>query len=329
MKLAIYPFKFMRITQRHDKGNHLAHWQPFKDHSDKPWDEALQDSGRGWFEPNIDYVVEEKRMSVNDNSVRLKTVDKVLIPYQKEPVHLHLTLTHMENDDMNKIKKGTVIKANTKVLREGNHGNSSGNHLHITANIGKYYGFKKNSNGKWCFVYEKSLMPHEAFYLDTNYTKVLNSQNYPFLAPPVAKITTTVSRDEKVPQFEVLVDKLNVRTQPNLKGSILGYAEKGFYNLTNIFVNDGYEWYEFEKGKFSAFNVNWIKLHKPLPIEPPIKEEPIIIPDPPIKEEPIEEIPIEEPIEEEPIDESPKKTFLEVLLDLIKQIIKNIFKEKK
>ena len=43
MEYAVYPFDYMRITQRHDQGNHTAHWNPFKDYADNPWDEACQD----------------------------------------------------------------------------------------------------------------------------------------------------------------------------------------------------------------------------------------------------------------------------------------------
>ena len=40
MEYAIYPFDYMRITQSHNDGNHVPHWNPFRDYADKPWDEA-------------------------------------------------------------------------------------------------------------------------------------------------------------------------------------------------------------------------------------------------------------------------------------------------
>ena len=58
------------------------------------------------------------------------------------------------------------------------------NHFHITANFGKYYGLLKNNNGKYCFTYEKSLLPNEAFYLDKKYTTVKNARNYSFKEVP-------------------------------------------------------------------------------------------------------------------------------------------------
>lgn len=182
MKYAIYPFDYMRITQRHDEGNHLPHWNPFKDYSDKPWDEACQDGGRSYFIPMNDIIIDEVQLSTR--SLRVTTVDEVKIPYQKNPVKLHITLTHMKETDLRNLKVGQVVKAGTKLILEGDEGGAYGYHFHCTANIGTYYGIKKNSNGKWCFVYEKSLIPTEAFYLDSNFTHVINSKGYNFLEVP-------------------------------------------------------------------------------------------------------------------------------------------------
>lgn len=267
MKKAIYPFKYMRITQRHDEGNHLPHWKPLKDWGDKPWDEACKDGGRSYFEPKNDFVIEEIRMSAADNSIRIKSVEKLQMPYKTD--YLYMTLTHMNNDDMSKLKKGQIIKAGSKIIREGTHGNSSGNHFHLTANVGKYYGFKRNSNGKWVFAYAKSLTPEEAFYLDTNHTEVLNAKGYKFKKYTVL---TPVKRDKTKEQIEVIVSDLNVRDKPN--GKILGYATKGIYNVLNV-KTDTYTWYEVEKGKWFANNGKWVNvLAVDKPIEPPKEEKP-------------------------------------------------------
>ena len=54
MEYAIYPFEEMKITQRHDQGNHRPHWDGSTDYSDKPWDEACKDSGTRYFVPGND-----------------------------------------------------------------------------------------------------------------------------------------------------------------------------------------------------------------------------------------------------------------------------------
>lgn len=184
MEYAVYPFEYMRITQRHDEGNHLAHWQPFKDYSDKPFDEATENGGRGYFVPKNDYRVVEKTGSQdNGYNVRLETVNQVKIPYQNDPIILEVTLTHINYDDWSKLSIGQIIHKNEKIIREGTSGHASGNHLHCTANFGKYYGFKHNSNGKWVFAYDKALEPTQAFFID-NTVNILNSKGYNFQQVP-------------------------------------------------------------------------------------------------------------------------------------------------
>ena len=185
MEYAVYPFLYMRITQRHDEGNHLPHWNPFKDYADKPFDEALKDSGRDYFVPQNDYrVVEILGLGTSTtNSVRLETVNKVKIPYQDDSVILEITLSHMEEEDLKKLKVGQIIHKNEKIIREGKDG-ATANHFHITANIGKYYGLKKNSNGKYVFAYDKSLLPNEAFYIDTRINNIIDNKQYDFLEVP-------------------------------------------------------------------------------------------------------------------------------------------------
>lgn len=199
MEYAIYPFDYMRITQRHDQGNHLAHWNPFKDYADKPWDEAVKDGGRSYFQPQNDYLVEQI-LEVNW-SIRLRTLNKVKIPFKDEPDYLYITLTHIEREDLRKVKVGQILKKGSKYLLEGK-GGASAYHFHCTANLGKYYGCKQNSNGKWCFVYDKSLLPDEAFYVDPNFTHILNANGYNFKpVPMIMKKGDSGKEVEKVCDF--------------------------------------------------------------------------------------------------------------------------------
>ena len=180
---AVYPFDYMRITQSHNDGNHVPHWKNVTNYSDKPWDEASKDGGRQYFIPQNDYVVEQ--VLVDTRSVRLRTKDKVIIPYQKDPVTLYVTLTHMKLETMKRLKVGQVISKGEKCILEGDEGGAYGNHFHCTANIGKYYGLKYNNNKKWVFCYEKSLLPNEAFYLDSDFTNIINSKGYTFEEVPI------------------------------------------------------------------------------------------------------------------------------------------------
>ena len=254
---AIYPFRYMNITQRHDQGNHKPHWYKVTNHSDKPWDEACKDTGRSYFEPQNDFLIQEVKglnTTKSTNAVRLKSVNKLYIPYKKDPDYLYVTLTHMNEDNLKQVKVGQVLKKGTKILMEGTDGQATGNHFHITANIGKYYGLKQNNNGKWCWTYEKSLLPNESFYIDKSYTTIKNANKYSFVEVPIeiVKVGIPVERNKDKDQIQVIVPELNVRNKATTSGTKLGFANMGFYNILNTSVANGYTWYEIESGKWIA-----------------------------------------------------------------------------
>lgn len=307
---AIYPFEYMRITQRHDEENHLAHWQPTANYSDKPIDEACEDGGRGYFVPKNDYkVVEKLGNQTNGYSIRLETTNKVYIPYQDTPVILEPTLTHLNYDDWSKLSKGQIIKAGQKLIREGTSGLAKGKHLHCTFNIGKYYFMKENSNKKWVFCYEKSLTPVEAFYVDSS-VKILDSKGYAFKEVPIERVGTPVLRNTKENQVEVVADNLRARNKPN--GAILGYINKGIYNILERVINGEYEWFKVENDVWIAYSENWSKLYeKEIETTPPT--------------EPPTEINTEtptQPIEEQPVEESPITKIIKKIISLLKRIFR-------
>lgn len=241
MELALYPFKTMRITQRHDEGNHLAHWKPFKYCSDKPFDEALDDGGRSYFYPYNDFKIEDKFGSQESGyNVRLVSVNKLKIPYKSEPDYLKITLTHLNRDDYEKIRVGQVIHKKEMIIREGTSGKASGNHFHVTANLGKYYGFKKNGNGKWCFVYEKALTPTEAFYLDETLTDVKNKKGYNFISVNY-KLGSVSDEVEKIDKY--LSDKI----QGNYYGYYTSSGIKAFQEIKNLNPSGEVDLKTFEK----------------------------------------------------------------------------------
>lgn len=258
---AIYPFSVMNITQNYDEGNHVPHWKNVTNYSDKPWDEACKDTGRSYFEPQNDFKIEEVIGidSLYTNTVRLKSVNKLHTPFKEEADYLYITLTHMNEDNLKQVQKGNILKKGTKVLLEGTDGNATGNHFHITANFGKYYGCKENNNGKWCYTYEKSLLPHEAFYIDPSFTTIKNSNGSAFKEVPSSKVGTPVSRNDKVDQIEILVNNLNARNGASKNCKKLGYINKGIYNYISKTEKEGYMWYQVEKGMYVASNGEWCK----------------------------------------------------------------------
>ena len=325
---AIYPFRYMNITQRHDQGNHVPHWQGSTNYSDKPWDEACKDSGRSYFEPQNDFIIEQVLGLNGDNttnSVRLKSVNKLYMPYKKDPDYLYITLTHMNEDNLKQVYKGQVLKKGSKILLEGTDGYATGNHFHITANLGKYYGLLKNSNGSWCYTYDKSLLPNEAFYVDTDYTILINTAGYKFQNLPKEEpvyIGNPVTRDENVNQIEVVATQLNCRKAPGLNGEFIGFVNKGIYNYTDTKIVDGYTWYHIGIG-WIAYHESWEVLYpKKEIVQPPKEEEPI---DPVEPEKPEVENPIkpEESVEE---DKPEKLNIFQKIIKFIVDLFSKIFK---
>ena len=272
---AIYPFKHMNITQRHDQGNHAGHSIGVTNYSDLPWDEACEDGRRSYFEPQNDLIIEEVLGLGNNitNSVRLRSFNKLYIPYKNEPEYLYITLTHMNEDNLKQVKVGQVLKKGTKILMEGTDGNTTGNHFHITANIGKYYGFLQNNNGKWCYTYEKSLLPNEAFYLDPTYTKVIYNRNYSFATVPKEDtiLGNPVIRNENINQIEVTKDGIYARSTPELDGNILGVIKSGIYNYKDVLEVNNYTWYYIET-YWILYSNNWAILYPKIEVVEPQEE---------------------------------------------------------
>ena len=275
---AIYPFKFMNITQRHDQGNHINHWKQSTNYSDKPWDEAGKDSGQDVFSPMNDFKI-IKILGLNSsttNTIILQSVNKLYMPYKKEADYLFLTLTHINESDLKNLKVGQIIKKGeqNQFIREGTDGYATGNHFHITANLGKYYGLLQNSNGSWCYTYDKSLLPNEAFYIDLNHTIIHNAKSYSFqIVPEIYKYGFPVARNEYIDQVEILVDNVIARSTPRIKDdNILGYMNKGIYNVNKMEVADGYVWYENNDFWF-AFSTEWCRLLPKKDLNQPIKED--------------------------------------------------------
>lgn len=292
---AIYPFRYMNITQRHDQGTHIANWSPPANYSDLPWDEAIQDGGRSYFEPQNDFVIEEILGVGNNitNTVRLKSINKLYLPYKDEPDFLYLTLSHMNEDNLRQLYVGQILGKDSKILLEGTDGFATGNHFHITANLGKYYGFLQNSNGAWCFTYQQSLLPDEAFYFDKEYTKIINSANYNFKNKPIniEVVGSPVIKNTNQEQIEVISEDIYCYKEPGLNNEIIGYVNKGIYNYVQTLDIDGKTWYDI--------GVGWVLYNQ---------ESFILYP------------------KDENINDDTQKSFLSKFVDWIIKTIKKIFK---
>lgn len=131
---------------------------------------------------------------------------------------------------------------------------------------------------------------------------------------PVKQYGTPITRNEYSFQIEVLTTDLRARKTPN--GEVLGYINKGIYNIAKSQQEGDYLWFEVEPNIWIAYNDKWAILYEPK------KQEEII-------EEVIEEVEQEEkpitPIEEE-IIKPEKLNIFQVIFEIIKKILE-IFKK--
>ena len=104
-----------------------------------------------------------------------------------------------------------------------------------------------------------------------NFTEVLNTKGLKF-RNLVKSIGNPVQRNEKVKQIEVLIDNLRVRSKPN--GDILGYANKGIYNVLNVIEDNNYIWYEIDENMWIASSEgDWTVFYDPIQEEVIIEKE--------------------------------------------------------
>lgn len=82
---------------------------------------------------------------------------------------------------------------------------------------------------------------------------------------PSPVITPNVERDEYKNQIEVKVEKLRVRSEPNLNGNIIGFANVGFYNYFETKEEDNYIWYRIAENNWIASNEEWTTVYPEKP----------------------------------------------------------------
>lgn len=79
--------------------------------------------------------------------------------------------------------------------------------------------------------------------------------------PNMIEITPNVEKDVTKNQVEVLEPDLHVRVLPSLNGDILGFANKGYYNVLEITENDGYKWFKIADDNYIAYSEDWAKYY--------------------------------------------------------------------
>lgn len=115
-----------------------------------------------------------------------------------------------------------------------------------------------NKNGTW----KLAMSGHNAYVFKVVNASKKNNWGMPksykfqgFVYNPYiqfAEITKPVERNVEVNQLEVIKNKLRIRTEPNLKGEILGFAELGYYNDLETCEADGYTWHKVDENNWLA-----------------------------------------------------------------------------
>lgn len=258
----IYPMKYMRITCRYDEGSHKGHNY---DVTDGNIDYPIDDGG---YDTECDPIYcpcdEMKIVAIRGignsnvtNTIWLVSTTKVITPTFTDIAYM--TLTHSNDSDIRDLYVGQIFKRGEIICHEGKDG-ASANHIHMTCGRGTSTTWTQNSNGKWINKGD-SKKPYEVFFVDKNFTKVLNSGNMPWeYLNEVAIIGTPVERNTKVNQVEVLVDNLNLRESYTTTSKRIGYIKKGIYNVEDIKENEGYTWVKVEN-YWIATNTGWTKFY--------------------------------------------------------------------
>lgn len=271
----IYPTKIMSITQNY--ADNFSH-KPNSDGKpiyDYPIDENCGTTGRDYFCCPCDEV-EIKRIygvgSSGANTIWLQSTSKVVFANGEED-YCTILVTHPNDDTLKSLKVGQTFKRKEKMFLEGKDGNATGNHFHISVAKGKfvYSGWKKNNLGSWCIT-GKPIKPEEAFFIDREFTTIKKTAGLKFKDMPKIEMPKPVEKDSKVTQVEVIVDKLRARTTPKIASdNIIGFVEKGYYNILSIDTDAKYDWYEVEKDKWIADDGTFLNIHKKEE-EPPTEE---------------------------------------------------------
>ncbi len=261
----IYPMKNMRITCRYDEGSHRSHNINVSDNNiDYPIDDAGIDSGRDSIYCPCDSMKVVAIRGIGNpsitNTIWLVSTNEVITPGFVDKVYM--TLTHSDDSDIKDLYVGKEFKRGEIICKEGSNGTNA-NHIHITVGRGYCDTWIENSNHKW-IIKGDSKKPEEVFFIDKEFTKVIDNRNINFEYLEEEKIDiigNPVERDIYKDQVEVLIDNLNLRESYSVNSKKIGYIRKGMYDIKEIRENEGYTWYKVEN-YYIASNIGWTKFYK-------------------------------------------------------------------
>ena len=187
---AIYPAKKMRISQRYDEGNHLAHFNN-TDYKDYPIDETYgSTASTGSFYAPFDCEV-VKKYSATTKEIWITSTSKVDTPLGTD--YVTVFIGHIRSSEYDNIQVGDKYKQYEKIVSEEKDSMSTGYHNHISAGLGKMKGtgWVKNNRGLWVPQTTNGMKkPELIFYVDKSFTTIVNDKGLNFQDMPKHEVTT-------------------------------------------------------------------------------------------------------------------------------------------
>lgn len=216
----IYPCKTMRITQSYTgTTSHKPHTTGSP--KDYPIDEGCSDTGKDYIYCPCNEMKVKRIYGVGTggtNTIWLESTTKVEFADGTND-YCTMLITHPDDADLKKIKVGQLFTRKEEICREGKDG-ATAYHLHISAGKGKYKdnGWVKNSNGKYVLTTKSGAeKPENLFYIDTDFTKVVQDKGLNFKPIPIYTTGT----------YKVNTAVLNVRKGAGTSYKTVGTLLKG------------------------------------------------------------------------------------------------------
>ena len=185
---AIYPSKKMRISQRYDEGNHLAHFNN-TDYKDYPIDETYGDTAStGIFYAPFDCEV-VKKYSATTKEIWITSTKKVDTPLGND--YVTVFIGHIRSEEYENINVGDTYKQYEAIVHEEKDAMSTGYHNHISAGLGKMKGtgWVKNNRGLWVPQTTNGMKkPELIFYVDKSFTTIVNDKGLKFQDMPSEEV---------------------------------------------------------------------------------------------------------------------------------------------
>jgi len=176
-----YPIKYMNLTQTYnDSYSHNLY--TIGSPKSYPIDDASRDTGRDYFYIPCDEMVVKRIYGVGNNGINTIWLESTSKVYLADGSYdfVNMLISHVEDEDLKNIKIGMKYTRNQAIFREGKDGydigQATGNHFHIDVAKGKFInnGWVKNSKGAWT-IKGNAIKPEQAFYVDKNFTTIINS----------------------------------------------------------------------------------------------------------------------------------------------------------